>query len=187
VKGILEEKYPDTSIRAFGKVVVIEFSDTKHNVELLPAWENEDRTFTIPNSGDGGSWEQWDPRSEIQKIQDSDSRTGRTKALIRMVKKWSENCTAKLKSYQIEERVLGFFANDEFSDKKYPALVQDFFSNFYNATADEGLRSHINTALNRVAKACEYEQNGNLEKAAEEWQKIFGNDFPITLKKVFVH
>ncbi|HEW78414.1 MAG TPA: nucleotidyltransferase, partial [Phycisphaerales bacterium] len=60
VKKVLEEKYPNTPIRAFGKVIVVEFSDTKHNVELLPAWENEDGTFNIPNSENGGSWEEWE-------------------------------------------------------------------------------------------------------------------------------
>lgn len=185
VKRILKEKYPDTPIRAFGKIVVVGFSDTKHNVELLPAWENEDRTFTIPNSKDGGSWEQWDPRSEIQNIQDSDSRTGRTRALIRMVKKWSENCTAKLKSYQIENAVLNFFANDEFSDKEYPVLMRDLFSSFYDTVVDEDLQSYLNTALNRATKACEHEQKSDLEKAIEEWRKVFGEDFPATLEKTF--
>lgn len=183
VKKMLEEKYPETPIHAFGKVVVVEFSDTKHNIELLPAWEGEDGTFTIPNSENGGFWEQWDPRSEIQEIQASDSRTGRTRSLIRMVKKWSENCTAKLKSYQIESKVLDFFANDEFSDKEYPVLVRDFFNYFYNTTSNEDLRSHLNTALNRATKACEFEEKGDFEKAVEEWRKIFGDDFPVTLRK----
>jgi hypothetical protein len=116
IKVILEEKYPDTPIKAFGKVVVIEFADTQHQVELLPAWEHEDGTFTIPNSENGGSWEQWDPRSEIKKIKDSEEKTGRTRSLIRMVKKWTENCTVKIKSYQIEDKVVDYFTNDTFSE-----------------------------------------------------------------------
>lgn len=184
VRRILEEKYPDTPIRAFGKVVVIEFSDTKHNVELLPAWENEDRTFTIPNSESGGSWEHWDPRSEMQEIQDSDVKTKRTRVLIRMIKKWSENCTVKLKSRQIEEEVLNFFATYEFSDKQYSVLVRDFFGYFYQATYDGDLQSYLNTARNRAKKACEFERTRNVEKATGEWKKIFGDDFPATAKKV---
>lgn len=117
IKNILEEKYPNTPIKAFGKVVVLEFADTKHNVELLPAWENEDGTFTIPNSESGGYWEQWDPRSEIQRIKDSDFKTGKTKSLIRIIKKWSENCTIKLKSYEIENKVLDFFSTKSWTKK----------------------------------------------------------------------
>ena len=70
IKKILVEKYPNTPIKAFGKVVVLEFADTKHDVELLPAWEKEDSTFIIPNSENSGYWEYLDPRSEIQKIKD---------------------------------------------------------------------------------------------------------------------
>lgn len=183
IKSILVEKYPDTPIKAFGKVVVLEFAGTKHDVELLPAWEKEDSTFIIPNSENGGYWEYWDPRSEIQKIKDSDSKTGKTKSLIRMIKKWSENCTAKLKSYQIENKVLDFFTNGDFSDKEYPVLVRDFFNYFYQTASDEDLRSHLDTALNRATKACEFEDKNNLEKSVEEWKKIFGDDFPAILEK----
>lgn len=183
IKEVLEEKYPDTPIKAFGKVVVLEFSDTKHNVEVLPAWEKEDGTFTIPDSENGGSWEQWNPRSEIKKIKDSNTTTGRTRALIRMMKKWTENCSVKLKSYEIENKVVDYFANDAFLEKEYPILVRDFFEYFYNASSDEELQSHLNTALNRARKACEFESNGNLDKAVDEWRKIFGDDFPATLEK----
>jgi len=76
IKKILEKKYPDTPIKAFGKVVVLEFADTQHNVDLLPAWENQNKTFTIPNSEGGGSWEYWDPRTEIRRINGSDAEIG---------------------------------------------------------------------------------------------------------------
>ena len=183
IKRILEEKYHDTPIKAFGKVVVIEFSDTQHQVELLPAWENDDGTFTIANSENGGSWEHWDPRSEIKKIKDSNGRTGRTRFLIRMVKKWTENCTAKIKSYQIENRVVDYFATNTFSEKEYPALVHDFFDYFHQIASDQELKSHLETALNRSKKACEFEDNGELDNAAGEWRKIFGDDFPASVAK----
>lgn len=183
IKKILEEKYPDTPIKAFGKVVVLEFADTKHDVELLPAWKNEDDTFKIPNSENGGFWERWDPKSEIQKIKDSDSNTGKTKSLIRMIKKWSENCTAKLKSYQIENKVLDFFSINNHSEKEYPILVRDFFEYFHNTTSDDNFKSHISTALNRTKKACDFEKDAKLDEAVAEWRKVFGDDFPATIEK----
>lgn len=183
IKNILEEKYPNTPIKAFGKVVVLEFADTKHNVELLPGWENEDGTFTISNSESGGYWEQWDPRSEIKRIKDSDSKTGKTKSLIRMIKKWSENCTVKLKSYEIENKVLDFFPTNNHSEKEYPILVRDFFEYFHNITSEEDTKSHISTALNRAKKACDFEKDKKLEEAITEWRKVFGDDFPATIEK----
>lgn len=183
IKKILEEKYPDTPIKAFGKVVVLEFADTQHNVELLPAWEREDKTFTIPNSEKGGFWEHWDPRSEIQVIEDSNTKTGKTRSLIRMVKKWSENCSVKLKSYQIEKKVLDFFSSFSSFEDEYSFLVRDLFGYFYRSASDDSVKSHLNTAYSRAKKACDFEKEGLLEKAVEEWRKIFGDDFPASLEK----
>lgn len=183
IKKILQEKYPDTPIKTFGKVVVLEFADTQHNVELLPAWEREDKTFTIPNSENGGFWENWDPRSEIQTIEDSDVKTSKTRSLIRMVKKWSENCSVQLKSYQIEKKILDFFLSFSSFEKEYSFLTRDFFYYFYQFTSNEAVKNHLNTAYSRAKKACDFEKEGLLEKAVEEWRKIFGDDFPATLEK----
>lgn len=177
IKKILEKKYPDTPIKAFGKVVVLEFSDPQHNIELLPAWENDDKTFTIPNSEDGGSWEKYDPRKEIQNIKDSDEKTKKTKALIRMIKKWAEQCSVKIKSYDIENQVLVFFFSNDTKYDEYSILIKDFFKYFHNNTSNENLKSHLSTALNRATKACEFEDENKIEEAVDEWKKIFGDDF----------
>lgn len=178
IKAILEEKYPDTPISAFGKVVVLEFADPQHKVEVQPAWENENGMFTIPNSENGGNWEIVDPRVEIKRIKESDDQTGKTKALIRMIKKWSELCTAKVKSYAIENKVLEFFSINN-TNGEYATKVRDFFAYFYNSVTDESLRSHLNTALNRARKACDFEDDQKIDNVTEEWRKIFGDDFPV--------
>ncbi|PIQ91778.1 MAG: hypothetical protein COV70_01995 [Parcubacteria group bacterium CG11_big_fil_rev_8_21_14_0_20_39_22] len=177
IKRVLEEKYPNTPIKAFGKVVVLEFSDPQHNVELCPAWENENGTFIIPNSENGGSWEVVDHRAEIKRIKDSNEQTGKTRALIRMVKKWAELCTAPVKSYVIENKVLEFFSFSN-SDSGYSTTIRDFFNYFYSSASDEKLKSHISTALNRATKGCDFESEQKIDKATEEWQKIFGEAFP---------
>jgi len=184
IKAILSEKYSTTDkIKGWGKVVLIQFSDGTHNVELLPAWERSNGKFTIPNTEKGGYWEVLDPRAEIQKIDDSDKDTeGKTRALIRMIKKWSENCTVKLKSFQIEKRVLDFLGGYEHKDKSYSILVRDFF-NYFSSSPDDELKSHLETALNRANKACNFESEGKLDKATQEWKKIFGDDFPSSEEK----
>lgn len=182
VKKILEDKYPNTPISAFGKIVKLEFADTKHDVELAPGWENEDGTFTIPDSENGGSWHRQDYRKEIAEIADSDAATGKTKFLIRSIKKWSENCTAALKSYQIERVVLSFFSSTGLEDISIAQLFVKFFQYFLSSTSDQGLQSHVKTALSRAQKAFDFETEGKFEKAAEEWQKVFGIDFPKTIE-----
>jgi len=179
IKNILSEKYTTTDkIKGWGKVVLIQFSDGTHNVELLPAWERDDEKFVIPNSEKGGFWEIWDPKSEIKKINDSDNETeGKTRPLIRMIKKWSENCSVKLGSFQIENKVLDFLMEYEHENKEYSILVRDFF-NYFQGNADEETEGHLKTAYNRARKACDFESSGEIDKATEEWKKIFSDDFP---------
>jgi len=178
IKKILSEKYSTTDkIKGWGKVVLVQFADGTHNVELLPAWEREDSKFIIPNTEEGGYWEVWDPRAEIQKISDSDKETeGKTRALIRMIKKWSENCSVQLKSFQIENKVINFFTGYDW-DKDYSILVKDFFK-YFRDSADENSKSYLETAYNRACKACDFENEERIKKSTEEWKKIFGDDFP---------
>lgn len=182
VKKILESKYPNTPISAFGKIVKLEFADTKHDVELVPGWENEDGTFTIPDSANGGSWHTQDYRKEILDILDSDKVTGKTKFLIRVIKKWSENCSAQIGSYRIEQMVLSFFSNISLDDPTTAQLIADFFQYFLQNTSDQLLRSHINTAVKRSKKALDFEVADKYDEALEEWKKVFGDDFYKTIK-----
>ena len=187
IKNILADKYTTTDkIKGWGKVVLIEFTDGTHNVELLPAWENKNTTFEVPNTKDGGSWETWNPRSEIQAIKDSDNETGKTKALIRMIKKWSENCSAKLSSYEIENKILDFHSSYDVKNKDYSKIVTEFFKFFLDDTNDDdNLKSHLNTAYKRSEKACAFEDDEKLDDATDEWKKIFGDDFPLENNKKF--
>lgn len=180
VRRILQEKYQDTQIEAWGKVVVLKFTDSKHRVDLLPGWENDDGAFTIPNSENGGTWEHWDTRAEMKRIEDSDNTTKITRSIIRLIKKWSENCTVKLKSFQIENAVLDYLNSNDVINKEYSYIVCDFFRYFKDVCTDRIVKSHLSTAVNRAVKACDYEKDRNLEKASDEWIKIFGDDFPKT-------
>lgn len=187
IKSILKEKYPNTPISSNEKIVKLEFSETKHDVELIPAWEDENGIFTIPNSTNVGSWETQDYRKEISDILESDNKTGKTKFLIRCIKKWSDNCTANVRTYEIEKTILNFFLIKDTSGYSSSKLIKEFFEYFHQQTYDEGLKSHISTALNRAKKAYEFEQDDKLDDATEEWKKIFGNDFPKNIKSISLY
>jgi tRNA nucleotidyltransferase (CCA-adding enzyme) len=89
IRNTLKDTYTTTEeIRAFGKVVVVNFLEGTHTVEVLPAWQMSDGKFKIPNTENGGSWEIFDPQAEIKNISDSNNMTGKTITLIRFVKKW---------------------------------------------------------------------------------------------------
>ena len=179
IREILQNAYPDPPVGAYRRVVRIEFSDTKHNVEVLPGWRNEDGSFTIPNTERGGSWEPFDPYAEIQKIRASNLETRRTYVLIRMMKRWQKVQGAQLKSYKIEKAVLAFFATKGRVSGPYSDLVRDFFDHFNQSTRNnENLKSHLNSAYNIASNACEFERNQNIAEATREWRNLFGPEFP---------
>ncbi|NJK70663.1 MAG: nucleotidyltransferase [Thermales bacterium] len=150
IKCVLRQKYSDesTEIKADGKVVKISFTEGSHDVEVVPAWENEDGTFKIPDSTDGGSWEDWDPRGEMKKISESEKKTKKTRMLIKMVKKWSEICKTSTKSYQIENAVVEYFDSIDEYDVSYSEMVKEFFGYFTLSS----IESHIETANKRAKK-----------------------------------
>ena len=121
---------------------------------------------------------------EIKEIKNSNLETGRTKALIRMIKKWSENCSVKLKSYEIENAVLDFFSFYKNIEEDYSITVRDFFEFFYDTIPDDSMKSYIMTALNRAKKACTFADNNEIENSVNEWKKIFGNDLLIRLDRL---
>ncbi len=180
IKGILAEKYTTTdSIKAWGKVVLVEFSDGTHNVELLPAIEI-DGVFIIPNSENDGSWDSFDVRTEIDALSESNNSTnGLTRRLIRIMKCWKQqNSTMTLKSYQIEELCIKFL--EQFDSPELSSmgnLISELLEWLHLNTEVD--MTNIRTAYSRAQKALIYEANGQFIEACNEWKKIFGeSNFP---------
>lgn len=183
VRNILKEKYTTTdTIKAWGKVVLVQFQENHHNVELLPALEQEDDTFLIPNSENGGSWEVFDPRAEVERFQTSNENTcGLTRELTKMLKSWAHNTTSMTyKSYQRLDDVI-MFLDELYPNGKgamsYAKTVFDFFD-YMSTRCGNDIKSYINTALSRSRKALEYDNNDQPKEASEQWRLIFGNEFP---------
>lgn len=184
VKNILKEKYTTTdTIKAWGKVVLVQFAENHHNVELLPALERTDGTFIIPNSEANGSWEIFNPRAEVDKFTNSNKATqGLTRTLAKMLKAWAHNTSSmNYKSYKRLDDVIAFLrlnypnGND---NTGYDKIVFDFFD-YMRFRCSEEIKPYIETAFKRAQKALEYKDNGKPKEASEEWIKVFGNEFPV--------
>lgn len=188
IKAILkEEKYTTTdNIKWWWKVILVEFADGKHNVELLPAFENQDGTFEIPNSSGDGTWETFDIRTEIDEFLESNIDTKWfTRVMCKIIKTWARTVgSLSIKSFKIEEHVIDFLSGYAYEDKKISIIVQDFFD-YLLGEISEVDKSYVNTAFNRASKAIEYISEEKYEKAVDEWRKIFGNIFPksVSVKK----
>jgi len=183
IREYLKEKYTTTEIKAWVNVVLVQFADNTHNIEVLPAYEESDGTFTIPNSSDGGYWEEFDPREEIDTFLSSNNNTnGLTVNSIRMLKSWIRNTTTlDYRSYQLQKDVIEFLSDNYKSGtgfSSYSKIIKDFFQ-YLKQNCDESIYSHVKTALDRATKACSFENNGKFVEASEEWRKIFGSEFPM--------
>jgi hypothetical protein len=196
VRKVIGAHYTTTEkISAWGKVVLVKFPDGKHDVELLPAFE-VGGVFMIPNTEEGGSWESFDARADLNIVKDSDAATGgKTRPLVRIVKRWRKQTkTVTIKPFEIEQYCADFLQTYDYGSASWSSLVADFFA--WLGSVAEKDATQIQTAINRTKKARKFETNGKYKEACDEWRKVFGNrTFPaysanlskvVTLAKRFV-
>lgn len=187
IRTILQDTYTTTDhIAAWGKVVLVEFSEGHFNVELLPGFEQEDGTFKIPNTSNGGSWEEFNPRDELDAFAESNSATGgKARGLVQMIKKWVKNTPSlKYKSYCIMNDVISFYEyayGNKVSAESYDSILISFYAYLENHTPShlQDYQSQITTAKKRAVRAEELAKEGKMIEASQEWRKIFGNSFPL--------
>lgn len=191
VKNILLERYPNTSIRGDGPVVVVDF--TSYKIEVNPAIKLGN-VYLVPITKDGGKWEEINPIAENKRINVSDSMTNHhTKPLIQMIKHWKNNCSVPIKSFHIELIAVDFM-NAKYNyhyNNHYDEIVRDFFNYLINSVNKpkrlpessnyinygNKWESKARTAYKHANNAI-YFQNANLKLTAiKEWKKIFGSKF----------
>ena len=184
IKDILKETYSTTDkVSGWGKVVLVKMAEGTHNVEVLPALEKDNGTFTIPNSENGGSWEDFDPRKQVSEFQTSNDATNSlTAELGRMMKSWVRNTsTMSYSSYELLSHIISFLGVEfeegaEYED--YQDVIKNFLDYVKLRCSDANRKSHIQSAYNRAVKAIEYMEDDKPKEASEEWRKIFGDKFP---------
>jgi hypothetical protein len=178
----LQKTYSTTTeIKSWGKVVLVEFGDGQHKVEVLPCYENDDGTFTIPNSEGGGSWDNFDPRAEMRNIAESHKQTGITRQMIKIIKRWRTKNNVSIKSYQIEFFCTSFLGTEYVDNKSWSQLIEEFFVwlELQSADFDADALSKASSAKNRANKARDYELAEDFDNACLEWRKVFGRQFPL--------
>jgi len=178
----IQKTYPNTTeVKSWGKVVLVSFGDGQHDVEVLPCYENEDKTFTIPNSENGGSWDSFDPRAEMDMVSDSQQETGLTRRMIKIVKRWRRKNNVSIKSYQIEFFCVSFLSTEYVSSKSWSQLIEEFFIwlELQSADYDESALTRITSVKNRSGKARQLELDEKFDEACLEWRKVFGRQFPL--------
>lgn len=92
VRDSLKNTYKTTHISSDGQIVAIKFDDGV-NFEIVPSFVNKDKSYTYPDSNDGGSWKTTNPKPEIEEIRKTnETLNGNLKNLCRMARAWKDKC-----------------------------------------------------------------------------------------------
>jgi hypothetical protein len=193
VKGKLLSKYPASTIKGDGPVVLADFYGW--TVEVAPAflWDAAERSFIVCDTKSGGRYMKTMPHHEVEAINNSDNRTyGNTRPLIRMLKRWQAHCNVPIRSFYLELLAVEFLDQWPYNDKGvfyYDWMCRDFFEwmakqahkavyapgTFERMWLGDAWKSKAESAHGRAAK---YERDNDMLLAGDEWQKIFGTDIP---------
>lgn len=199
VKTSIERTYSTTNIRADGQVIQVPFTDGII-FEVVPAFENNDGSFTFPNANDGGSWKITNPRPEIKAIRDRNAATnGNLVPLCRMMRDWKNKWSVPIGGLLIDTLAYQFIETWEHRDKSYvyyDYMCRDFFK--WMAAQDEnqewwrapgsgqyvwgkGLFQYkAKRCYNLSLEAIEHEMATPKREwsAKQKWREIFTTNFP---------
>lgn len=193
VKTAIKGRYSRTEMWGDGQVVVVSFENQE--IEVVPAFEQEDGSFKYPNTNNGGSWPITKPRSEIKSMLDLDGeKNSNLRRLCKMARAWKNKHGVVMGGLLIDTCAYNFLTSTTDYDTKsylyYDYMVRDFFKylselpdqNFYLAPGSNQ-RVIVKKKFQRKAKkaydlcleAIEAEGQVGIHK---KWKKIFGSPFP---------
>ena len=196
VKKVIEKTYSVTKLKADGQIISVPFTDGI-NFEVLPAFINQDDSYTFANSNNGGSWKVTDPKSEIKAIQDRDTAYNKNlKRLCKMARAWKEKNSVDISGILIDIFAYRFIGSWEYRDKSYlyyDWMMRDFFKYVSEQSTGQtswqvmgsnryvycfgSFQSKAKSAYNKAVSAINHEKDAP-STANSEWRDIFGSKFP---------
>ena len=199
VKNSILKTYSSTSIGADGQVVCVSFADGML-FEVLPAFVNNDGSYTYPDSNGGGSWKKTNPKPEQEAIKTrNDACNKNLIRLCRMMREWRNHNNLRMGGLLIDTLAYQFIENWQYRDKSYlyyDFMCRDFFSFLANQNETQtywkapgsgqyvhqkdNFRYKARRAYNLSIEAIEHESASPKREwsAKNKWRDIFGTKFP---------
>ena len=197
VKNALAKTYSVTNLKGDGQIISLPFQDGI-NFEVLPALINKDsRSFTYPNSNNGGSWKTTDPRAEISAVKEmNDKCNNNLKSLCRMMRAWKSKCDVNISGILIDilaHRFISTWGERDKSFLYYDWMSRDFFKFLSEQDTKQtqwkamGSGRYINHNGSYVSKAkAAYDlaveatdkETDYPATAKAKWRQIYGGKFP---------
>lgn len=196
VRRAIAQTYPQTFLKGDGQVVVVNFSDGIC-FEIVPCFENDDGSFTYPDSNSGGHWRVSNPRPEIESIRSMDVNTNNNlRRLCRMIRAWKDKWNVPMGGLLIDTMAYRFLIDWKYkvnSFAYYDWLTRDFFEylskvddqqSYWYAVGSNQLifpRGNFSykalRAYNLSVEAIALEEKEYEWSANQKWKEIYGNRF----------
>lgn len=199
VRTSMAKTYSSSSIGADGQVVSVSFVDGL-TFEVVPAFINENDSYTFPNANSGGSWKTTNPKPEIAAVRArNDVCNGNLIPLCRMMRSWKHKWEVPIGGLLIDTLAYQFIEGYEHRKRSYlyyDFMCRDFFrwmadqsstQDFWKAPGSgqyvygKGLFQYKATRCYNIAvQAIRNEQAKPSQEwaAKQRWREIFGTSFP---------
>jgi SMODS domain-containing protein len=199
----LDDRFPNTGVGIRTPVVLVPFGDNNsESTDVVPAeylGTNDDGYMIYDIADRSGGWMQTSPDAHTAYVSNINSDlSGKLKPLIRFVKAWKYYKKVPLYSFYLEmkvaryasgessiiypidlKRIFRMFANEELAAMQDPTGVSGYIYPCFSETMKDDALSKIDTALTRAEKACEAEDDDEIEDAFYWWDLLFDYEFPV--------
>ena len=192
VRDVLNKFSRVETVGARGQAVRFFYTDDPH-VDVAPVFMRSGGGYLIPD-GQGG-WLATNPDEHASYLARRDTELGnRLKTMIRMSKRWNAQHSGYFKSFHLEclmAYVFKSIGNDsrvafekffEWAQSRLvvedPAGFSGDLSTYLSVTARMNLKSNLESARDRAARANAAERQGNHKEAIRLWRLTFGDEFP---------
>lgn len=197
VKASIERTYSATSIRGDGQVVQVFFGDGVI-FEVVPAFCNDDDSYTYPDANNGGSWKTTNPKPEISAIRTRNILSNyNLKRLCHMARSWKKEWDVPIGGLLIDTLAYQFI--DDWAHKNesyfyYDFLSRDFFKWMSEQDSEQvywrapGSSQYVygkelfqykaKRCYNISLEAIEHQSADRDWSAKQKWREIYGTTFP---------
>jgi len=196
VRNSIKTTYPKTATIADGQIITVSFAD---NIifEILPAFINDDNSYTFADANKGGNWKKTNPKPEISAIRHANEVTnGNLIALCKMMRAWKKHWNVPIGGLLLDTLACQFIINWEYRNKSfmyYDFLSQDFFAYLANQNKTqyywkapgssqyvygEGFQFKAKRCYNLAVEATEFGIDDKIRSARSKWREIYGKYYP---------
>lgn len=190
-------RYPRTAVRVDRLVVTVTYSD--FHVEVQPVFEQEDGSFTYPDTKGEGAWKTTKPRPETKAIADVDAaKNGNLRRLCKMVRAWKNEHGVDMGGLLVDTLAHNFLNStaeyDATGFARCDLLCRDFFEflsqlpkqDHYDALGS-GQHVKVKKSFQKKATKAHALCLDAIDAEATQgvngrWRKVFGRPFPAAVE-----